>query len=545
MFSICILAICCTLAQGAKKIPPQIEYYPPDDLDNVDDVKAGTEGDFKLKCTASGSFPLTFQWKVNGRPVAMAFLGSVLFNLEPRNATYSRTQILHVKQPSPDADGKYQCEVTNAAGGTFTRKLRVKVTYASVFIEGQNTPAGAPQEVTVGRPTRLACPPRKTKFKDFGVYFTWGRKIQTTVEFFQIDNQPNRVLLPNGNLLFLYLKNEDLKEIENEKYKGMLQCNIAASTNDWSKPLKLTKKAVEDSEFAAKFESTDDYPKTTETAVQGKEKKLFCVAVGNPVPEISWVRLEEDKTTVMKTIKHGEDGFEFAQDRRTLKIPVVSKEQHERGYYQCIAKNLIANVVKTAKTHLTKLEVFVAPKWLSKPEKVKEIPVEGDAKLLCEAVGTPPPSYKWYHNAKPFTSDDELKPNVIVDGKVLKFSNIRSADEGVFQCAVENDWGMLVSSTWVKIKVRKPDITKFGPFYLFKETEATLKCDSNAAPAAKHIWKKDDKVITIDKKRYFLGVNNSLVIKKVVDSDEGMYTCDASNQLGKDSATAKATVYGT
>ena len=83
---------------------------------------------------------------------------------------------------------------------------------------------------------------------------------------------------------------------------------------------------------------------------------IFLVC--SPVPEISWVRLEEDKTTVMKTIKHGEDGFEFAQDRRTLKIPVVSKEQHERGYYQCIAKNKIANVVKTAKTHLTKLEVF-------------------------------------------------------------------------------------------------------------------------------------------------------------------------------------------
>ena len=139
-------------------------------------------------------------------------------------------------------------------------KLLIKFSFflftdASVFIEGQNTPAGAPQEVTVGRPTRLACPPRKTKFKDFGVYFTWGRKIQTTVEFFQIDNQPNRVLLPNGNLLFLYLKNEDLKEIENEKYKGMLQCNIAASTNDWSKPLKLTKKAVEGKRAVVNFQN--------------------------------------------------------------------------------------------------------------------------------------------------------------------------------------------------------------------------------------------------------------------------------------------------
>ena len=43
---------------------------------------------------------------------------------------------------------------------------------------------------------------------------------------------------------------------------------------------------------------------------------------------------------------------------------------------------------------------------------------------------------------------------VIVDGSKLHFRNVNLTDEGVYQCAVENQYGMIVSATWVQVKGR-------------------------------------------------------------------------------------------
>ena len=41
---------------------------------------------------------------------------------------------------------------------------------------------------------------------------------------------------------------------------------------------------------------------------------------------------------------------------------------------------------------------------------------------------------------------------VIVDVSKLHFRNVNLTDEGVYQCAVENQYGMIVSATWVQVK---------------------------------------------------------------------------------------------
>ena len=43
---------------------------------------------------------------------------------------------------------------------------------------------------------------------------------------------------------------------------------------------------------------------------------------------------------------------------------------------------------------------------------------------------------------------------VIVDVSKLHFRNVNLTDEGVYQCAVENQYGMIVSATWVQVKGR-------------------------------------------------------------------------------------------
>lgn len=76
---------------------------------------------FTLSCKATGSLPLTFKWKKSGEDIKHF----------PRYQTITssgHSSNLTIETLSPSYDGKYQCLVSNSAGGTFSRKLRLKVT---------------------------------------------------------------------------------------------------------------------------------------------------------------------------------------------------------------------------------------------------------------------------------------------------------------------------------------------------------------------------------------------------------------------------------
>ena len=89
---------------------------------------------------------------------------------------------------------------------------------------------------------------------------------------------------------------------------------------------------------------------------------------------------------------------------------------------------------------------------------------------------------------------------------------------------------------------KKPTFNGFGPFYLFRGSVSTIKCDPDAAPKAKAEWTRNGKVI-IEGDRYRLKDEGRILeIHDVEDSDKGDYTCKATNVIGSDVATGSATV---
>lgn len=61
----------------------------------------------------------------------------------------------------------------------------------------------------------------------------------------------------------------------------------------------------------------------------------------------------------------------------------------------------------------------------------------------------------------------------------------------------------------------------------------TIKCNPEAAPRPKFVWKKDNLVIGSGGRRRILE-NGNLIISPVSRDDEGVYTCTASNDYGMD-----------
>lgn len=69
----------------------------------------------------------------------------------------------------------------------------------------------------------------------------------------------------------------------------------------------------------------------------------------------------------------------------------------------------------------------------------------------------------------------------------------------------------------------------------------TIKCNPEAAPRPKFVWKKDGNVIAAGGHRKIYD-NGNLYISPVSRDDEGIYTCTASNELGLDESKGRLLV---
>jgi len=68
----------------------------------------------------------------------------------------------------------------------------------------------------------------------------------------------------------------------------------------------------------------------------------------------------------------------------------------------------------------------------------------------------------------------------------------------------------------------------------------TIKCDPEAAPRPKFLWRKDGNIIGGGGRRRI--INGNLHINPVSREDQGLYTCIAQNALGQDESSGRLTV---
>uniref|UniRef100_A0A3B3QP89 receptor protein-tyrosine kinase n=1 Tax=Paramormyrops kingsleyae TaxID=1676925 RepID=A0A3B3QP89_9TELE len=106
---------------------------------------------------------------------------------------------------------------------------------------------------------------------------------------------------------------------------------------------------------------------------------LQCVTMGNPKPDINWMKDEDvsDRITIL--------------DYGSLKISNIKKE--DGGQYRCIAKNSFGMAVSRPAT----LEVQVPARILKVP-KEKRVPFGSEVTMECNTTGNPVPTITWLEN---------------------------------------------------------------------------------------------------------------------------------------------------
>ncbi|KAM5314943.1 contactin-6 isoform 2-T2 [Glossophaga mutica] len=403
---------------------------------------------------------------------------------------------LAIDGPSPDRDvGTYQCLATNPLGTVLSQKAELQFAYLEDF----ETRARSTVSVREGQGVVLLCGPPP---HSGGLSYAWA--FNDSPLHVQEDGR-RFVSQETGNLYIAKVEPSDV---------GNYTCVVTsehARRSVRGPPTPLVQRpdgAM--GEYEPKIEVR--FPDTVH-ASKGSSVKLECFALGNPVPGISWRRL--DGSPLPGKVK-------YSKSQATLEIP--NFQQEDEGFYECAAGNLRGR--NRAKGRLV---FYAPPEW---ERKIQDAHLSVYDSLLweCRARGRPSPWYTWLKNGEPLHPQERIQ----IENGTLIITMLNLSDSGVYQCAAENKYQIIYANAELRVLASAPDFSK-NPVkrnsVVHVGGDAAIQCRPRAFPRATVAWRRGAQSLR-PSGRVSLLEDGSLKIHNVTRSDAGPYTCVATNQFG-------------
>ncbi|XP_039600283.1 contactin-5 isoform X2 [Polypterus senegalus] len=464
----------------------------PDDIVFALDSK---ERQVSMQCEARGTPSPTYRWLHNGTEVD--FSSDIRYSLTEGSFV--------ITNPNEAKDsGKYQCVATNIFGTIISKDALLQFAYLGNF----SGKARGAVSVREGQGVVLMCSP-----PDHSPEITYSWVFNEFPSFVAEDSR-RFISQETGNLYISKVQPSDV---------GSYIClvkNTVTNAKVLSPPTPLTLKTDGImGEYEPKIEV--HFPLTV-TAAKGVTVKLECFALGNPVPTITWRRLNGNIPSKARLRK----------SQAVLEIPNVQLD--DSGAYECRAENS-----RGKNTFRGQLQIYTYPRWI---QMINDTQLDSGEQLHweCKATGRPRPTYHWLRNGVPLVPQDRIE---IVNGEVL-IQNVRQTDAGMYQCKAENKYGVIYSNAELKILAAAPSFQSSPARNTVVVTvgkEIVIECKPQASPKPRISWKKGDKSLQFNKRVSVLE-NNSLRIINSTKSDEGSYVCRGENQFGSAEMTASVWV---
>ncbi|XP_050840929.1 neurofascin isoform X2 [Serinus canaria] len=265
---------------------------------------------------------------------------------------------------------------------------------------------------------------------------------------------------------------------------------------------------------------------SSQMVLRGVDLLLECIASGVPAPDIMWYK-KGGELPVGKT--------KLENFNKALRISNVSEE--DSGEYFCLASNKMGSI-----RHTISVRVKAAPYWLDEPENLILAPGE-DGRLVCRANGNPKPSIQWLVNGEPIESSPP-NPSREVAGDTIVFRDTQIGSSAVYQCNASNEHGYLLANAFVSVLDVPPRI--LGPrnqlIRVIQNNRTRLDCPFFGSPIPTLRWFKNGQGNTLDGGNYKAHENGSLEMFMARKEDQGIYTCVATNILGKAEAQVRLEV---
>uniref|UniRef100_A0A0N5AZJ1 Ig-like domain-containing protein n=1 Tax=Syphacia muris TaxID=451379 RepID=A0A0N5AZJ1_9BILA len=249
---------------------------------------------------------------------------------------------------------------------------------------------------------------------------------------------------------------------------------------------------------------------------------IDCFAYGKPAPKYHWSRGNNAKlSSRVKISNYG----------RVLTITSVKTD--DSGVYKCTAENEFGT--NSAEVNL---RVAALPKILwALSDRI--LPTNSTVYFECVS-STNEGNVEWFKNAMPIAPllmSLEDRGRYVIRESVLSISNTRESDSGMYQCFISSDVGTVTSSAHLKIQDFAPKFaTQLMPKKIFATvgSDLIIPCLFYSLPLGEVEWyDKFGKRVGYDGRRRHLDEpQNYLQIDEIMQHDEGVYVCRASNRVG-------------
>ncbi|NWW49250.1 NFASC protein, partial [Pedionomus torquatus] len=516
------LALCLHHLVSAIEVPLDLAQPPTITKQSVKDYIVDPRDNIFIECEAKGNPVPIFSWTRNGK----------FFNVakDPKVSMRRRSGTLvidfHSGGRPEDYEGEYQCFARNDYGTALSSKIHLQVSKSPLWpkekVDVIEVDEGAPLSLQCNPPPGLPSP----------VIFWMSSSMEPI-------HQDKRVSQgQNGDL---YFSNVMLQDAQTD-----YSCNARfhfTHTIQQKNPYTLKVKTKKPHNETSLRNHTDMYSargitettpsfmypygtSSSQMVLRGVDLLLECIASGVPAPDIMWYK----KGGELPAGKTKLENF-----NKALRISNVSEE--DSGEYFCLASNKMGSI-----RHTISVRVKAAPYWLDEPQNLILAPGE-DGRLVCRANGNPKPAIQWLVNGEPIEASLP-NPSREVAGDTIVFRDTQIGSSAVYQCNASNEHGYLLANAFVSVLDVPPRILapRNQLIRVIQNNRTRLDCPFFGSPIPTLRWFKNGQGNTLDGGNYKAHENGSLEMTMARKEDQGIYTCVATNILGKAEAQVRLEV---
>uniref|UniRef100_A0A3Q3VXN2 receptor protein-tyrosine kinase n=1 Tax=Mola mola TaxID=94237 RepID=A0A3Q3VXN2_MOLML len=305
---------------------------------------------------------------------------------------------------------------------------------------------------------------------------------------------------------------------------------------------------------------------------RGSRQALHCTSHGVPPPHIQWlwhpcpskslcmcptssslwssVTETVPATSTSNHILSPTHRQEVLQGKKKTVGVLTVAEALVSGVYRCVASN-------SAGTDQLDLHFYVTDVPGGFSVSHTEEPREGgDLHLTCAANKYLYTALSWRrvnntegtHSRGSALRDPQLTSGQFSNSLVLLINNLTSGDSGVYRCSARH----LITGqethrdTQVLVTTLQPPVLlhNLSDCTVNMSTSVTLSCPSEGVPPPTITWYKDERVLSQESGIVISPEDGTLHIDRITGEDQGLYTCQATNEKGSAETSAYIWVNG-
>ncbi|KAE9543197.1 hypothetical protein AGLY_003108 [Aphis glycines] len=261
---------------------------------------------------------------------------------------------------------------------------------------------------------------------------------------------------------------------------------------------------------------------------------LEAKVIGDPQPDIIWFKNDEE-------IQENER-IKFMFEDEIAAIVIKNVEVEDEGEYKVFAKNDLGSDTETIN-----LLIKAAPKF-----KKNLIDYEGvtgkEITLTVEIEASPKPIVQWYKDSKVIKKSNRIKyvTDEVAGVYTLIIQDCKMEDVGLYSVVASNQFSQISDACRINLQMPPQFIGA-----LAKEVETlegdyvslSVRVEGDPPPQVK--WYFEDKLLIADKTHIKINAVedvHTLLISNLTREDSGKYTCEISNEFGKNTSEGKLLV---